>query len=157
MNVPLFFPTARLVAHIDRQEATPLREVLLVAGAQCRASGPWTQRPIVIAPGSTTVEREPGDWGAVRVGVPKAASAATAARMASLVLAYQLMDAVARESVKGLDWARVRPPVGRPRSGIASTNAERQRLSRARKAAEVVAQAGSYVATRRPSSRPPAF
>lgn len=129
----------------------------VAAGAQCRASGPWTQRPIVIAPGSTTVEREPGDWGAVRVGVPNAASAATSARMAALVLAYQLMDPVARASVKGLDWARVRPPVGRPRSGIALTNAERQRLSRARKASEVVVdKAGSYVTTRRPRSGTPA-
>ncbi len=145
MATPLFFPTARLVPHIDRHQALTLREVLLAAGAQCRASGPWTQRPIVIAPGSTAVEREPGDWGAVRVGVPQAASAASAARMAALVLAYQLMDPVARESVRGLDWARVCPPVGRPRSGTAFTNAQRQRSSRARKRVQAQALAHANV------------
>jgi len=136
MPSPLFFPVARIVPHIDRHEASTLREILVSAGAQCRATGRWTQRPIVIARGAATVEREPGDWGAVRVGVPNTASATTAARMAALVLAYQLMDPVARESVKGLEWARVSPPPGRPRAAAALTNAERQRLSRSRKAAQ---------------------
>jgi hypothetical protein len=135
-----FFPPARIVASLDTRGAITLRELLERAGAPCRASGRWTERPVVLVPGSADIEREPGDWGAVRIGVPsrmapRAAAPATSramARHACLAMAYGLMDIVARESLRGLPWAKPAAPRGRPRSGTTMTNAQRQAAYRAR-------------------------
>jgi hypothetical protein len=101
--LPLFFPIPR----IDPQAARPLHEPLAQAGLPCRASGRWTERRItVIAGGPLDIEKEPGDWGGVRITAPASLSAQDAARLAVGALAYRLMDLVARESIRGRAWAR---------------------------------------------------
>jgi len=134
MSTPLFFPPARLVERIDTRNAIALRDLLSAAGLRCRASGRWTQRMIVIEPGGPFIEREPGDWGAVRIGVPDGLTARGRTRYAVAAMAYGLMDLVARESVRGAEWARPAAPRGRPRTGCAMSNAQRQRAWRARHA-----------------------
>jgi len=86
----------------------------------------------VLVQGSADIEREAGDWGAVRIGVPSRVAPRAMARYACLAMAYGLMDIVARESVRGLPWTRPAAPRGRPRSGTAMTNAQRQAAHRAR-------------------------
>lgn len=135
MALPLFFPTPRIVAHIDPQAARPLHDLLVQAGVPCRASGRWTERLVTVTAGEQLdIEREPGDWGGVRITVPAGLSARGAARLAVGALAYGLMDLVARESIRGQAWARPTLPRGRPRSGMALSGRERQRIHRARRA-----------------------
>jgi hypothetical protein len=134
MSTPIFYPTPRIVQRVDTSGAMTLRELLSLAGAPCRASGRWTERLVRIAPGIAGIEREPGDWGAVRIGVHAGLSTRDAARYAAAAMAYGLMDLVARESLRGQPWARPAPARGRPRTGTAMTNRERQRLYRARHA-----------------------
>ncbi|HEY7954685.1 MAG: hypothetical protein ACHQ17_10785 [Polyangia bacterium] len=134
MSIPLFLPPARIVEHLDDRRAIPLRELLAAAGVPCRATGRFTDRLVCVVPGKPgLIEREPGDWAAVRIGVPSGLSARNAARYASAVMAYGLMDLVARESLRGQLWARPTPPRGRPARGLALTGVERQRNYRARR------------------------
>jgi len=133
MSSPFFIPPARIVPSIDVSSAVPLSALLAAAGAECKASGAWTERQIVVdrgAPG--LLEREPGDWAAVRIGVVAKVSARSAARFAVLVLAYGIMDLVARQSIAGLPWARPTVPRGRPRASAPLSAAERQRRWRSR-------------------------
>jgi hypothetical protein len=137
MATPLFFSPPRLVERVDARAARSLRELLAVAGAPCRASGRWTERRVRIVPGAAgVIEKEPGDWSPVRIGVPAGLSARDAARYAVAAMAYGLMDLVARESIRGQPWARPAPPRGRPATGTAMSNRERQRTYRARRRAE---------------------
>lgn len=132
IKIPLFFPAARIVKSVDVTGSVKLSELLRRAGAPCRASGRWSERLVVIAPGESGIEREPGDWGAVRIGVPSDLGEVDAARFAASAMAYGLMDLVARESIRGAYWARPAAPRGRPPTGRALSNAERQRNFRAR-------------------------
>ena len=134
MSTPLFFPAPRVLERVEVRGAVPLRELLATAGVPCRASGPWTERLVRVVPGAEGTEKEPGDWAPVRIGVPANLSRRDAARYAVAVLAYGLMDLVARESIRGQPWARPSAPRGRPRTGTASSNRERQRAHRARRA-----------------------
>jgi hypothetical protein len=134
MSVPLFFPPPQILEHVSSAGARTLRSLLAEAGAPCRASGPFTERPIrVIAGEPGLLQKEPGDWTVVVVGVPSGLSERDAARHAAAVLAYGLMDVVARESLRGLPWAKPAPPRGRPRRGEAVSNRERQRAHRQRR------------------------
>ncbi len=132
MSIPFFFPLPRVVPNINIDDAMTLRSLLESAGAQCRASGRWTERLIVLVHGESGIERAPGDWGAVRIGIPQADSALAAARYAAAAMAYALMDVVARESIKGLPWTKPSAPRGRPPKPGAQTNAARQRSFRLR-------------------------
>jgi hypothetical protein len=134
MHYPLFFPIPRVVSKISHAHSKPLADVLQTAGATVRASGPWTLRPIVLAFGQTDILKEATDYGTVQIGVPLSATEIEAARYASLAMAYSLMDLVARESIRGLPWTRPGAAPGRPRTGQALTNAERQRKYRRRHA-----------------------
>lgn len=137
MSTPLFFPTPRIVKDVDVTLAITLREVLARAGIPCRASGRWTERLVVIDPAFDGIEREAGDWGAVRIGAPAELGQRDQARHAIAALAYGLMDVVARESIRGQAWARPSRPRGRPASGAALSAAKRQRRHRARKTASL--------------------
>lgn len=133
MSTPLFFPPPRIVEHIDTRGAHTLREVLAEAGAPCRASGSWTERLISIVPHhQSRIEKEPGDWTPVRILLPAGLSARDAARYAVAAMAYGLMDLVARQSIRGQPWAKPARARGRPPTGAARTNRERQRAFRRR-------------------------
>jgi hypothetical protein len=132
MSTPLFFPIPRIVPVIDAGSAITLREALASAGAPCRASGRWTERLLVIDPGFEGIEKEPGDWSTVRIGVQANHAARDQARYAVAAMAYGLMDVVARESIRGLAWALPAKPRGRRPSGAALSSAQRQRRYRVR-------------------------
>ncbi|MFN3566675.1 MAG: hypothetical protein ACK4V1_11910 [Burkholderiaceae bacterium] len=134
MAIELFLPLPRFVPALSRARALTLREVCERAGVPCRASGAWTQRPIrILARGNgLSVVAEPGSWGAVQIEVPRGTSERTAARLALGILAYGLLDRVARESIRGAPWAKPPAPRGRPRTGTALNVRERQRRLRAR-------------------------
>jgi len=135
MSNAFFLPTPQVVPHLDKALARPLREVLQDAGVSCRASGVWTERPVLIDREFDGIQKEPGDWGAVRVGVPASSTDQQAARSAAYAMAYAIMDIVARESVRGATWAKISAPKGRPPSGVRPmSSAERQRAYRLRHA-----------------------
>lgn len=138
--MPLFMPTARIVATLRLRKATTIAALCAAAGVACRASGAWTQREVALeCADSPAVDAEPGSWGRVRVGVPPAyaRTARERARYGLAVLAYALMDPVARESIRGCDWARPGQR-GRPTTGALS-NRQRQAAFRARKRARAAA------------------
>jgi hypothetical protein len=132
MTTPAFYPPARILVSIDRTGEIPLRKLIERAGLSCRASGSWAERGIVLMPGRDDILREPGSAGRVAIGVPAAASPRAQARHAVAALAYGVMDVVARESIRGAAWARVKTPPGRPRRGLAKSTAQRQREYRSR-------------------------
>lgn len=142
-KVPLFFPVPRISKAIDSSQAVALEDLLQIAGVPCRASGAWTKRPVVMEPTDATavfIEREAGDVSCVRIGVPRQLSAQDQARYAAAVMAYAVMDLVARQSLKGVAWAHPAKPAGRPPTGRARTAAQRQRAFRARNLQERQAQ-----------------
>ncbi len=135
MSLPAFWPTPKYLPMVPADGAIPLHELCERAGVPCRASGEWIKRPIVIArsddrDGAILVDVR---HGTVRVEVPSSWGGTDAldARYALGVLAYGIFDLVARESIKGQPWARIRRPPGPRRSGTALTNRERQRRYRA--------------------------
>ena len=143
MTLPVFFPHPRYVKSLPRDGALPLADVCALAGVPCAALGAWTQRPIlmtVLADGDAQdgaqpwIQLEPGDWGAVALGIPaKRATPAARAQWALGALAYVLFDGVARVSIAGAAWARAEAPRGAvPAAQRPLTNAERQRRLRRR-------------------------
>ena len=74
--------------------------------------------------------------GLIRVEVPKrwGGTDALDARYALGALAYSLFNLVARESIKGQEWAKIARSPGPRRSGAALTSRERQQRYRARHA-----------------------
>lgn len=136
MTLPVFFPQPRFVPQLARQAALPLEALCVQAGVACAAFGAWTQRPIVLADGGQApfIHAEPGDWGAVVIGVPaKRATPAARAQWALGALAYVLFDGVARASIAGASWAKAERPRGlAPAKQRPLTSAERQRKLRAK-------------------------
>jgi hypothetical protein len=135
MPTPLFFPPPRYRAVLPLPAAgtVSVRELCAAAGVPCRASGGWTERRIqVVRADGYDIEAEPGGWGTVRIAVPRRLKPGEAYRHALAALAFGLMDLVARESIRGQRWARPAPPRGRPATGTAWSNAERQRAYRHR-------------------------
>lgn len=135
MNLPLFFPPPEYVLDLSEAsaDAQTLRSLCADAGVPCRASGVWTERPVVVVPGERyRIEAEAGDYGRVKIEVPAWLSLVDQKRHALGALAYGLMDLVARESLRGAAWARPANPRGRRSSGVALSTKERQRRYRAR-------------------------
>lgn len=136
MPLPLFFPPVRYVKALDRSAAVPLERLCAMAGASCKASGAWTQRPVIVRDaGHATpwIHAEPGEWNAVEIGVPSLKSDRERARWALGAMAFMLFDGVARASIAGEPWARIARPRGRsPASRRPRSVAERVRLSRTR-------------------------
>lgn len=92
-------------------------------------------RKLEIAAGKKTrIVAEPGDWGKLRVELAAAENSENdeqqRSRIALAALAYGLHDQVAKQSIRGENWAKVKAPVGRPRSGKALSNVVRQRRFR---------------------------
>lgn len=77
------------------------------------------------------IDAMPGSTGTVCVTTP-IREPEERARYVLGALAYGLHDLVARESVRGVAWAKPAPPKGRPKALLALNNAERQRRYRAR-------------------------
>jgi hypothetical protein len=137
MSTALLYPPPEIVASLQAKGALSLRALCALAGVPCRASGAWTERKVRLVRGTgLRIRKEPGDEGMVEIALPDVAGvrSTTAARAALGVLAYGLMDLVARESVRHADWARPAPPRGRPKTGLALPNRERQRRFRERRA-----------------------
>jgi hypothetical protein len=134
MSTPLFFPAPQYREPLDPARTIDLRELCRRAGVTCKASGSWIGRRVAIDRGrELAIAAEPGGTGVVRVRVPAALSSRDASRWALSALAYGLMDVVARESIRGADWARPLAPRGRPATGTALSNRERQRAYRRRR------------------------
>ena len=107
MPLPLFFPTVRYVPAIDRSQAITLEQLCERAAGRCEAFGRWVQRPVVLLRAheqAPWLKAEPGDWGAVEIGVPNRGSAQREAQWALGALAFVLFDGVARATVQGKAW-----------------------------------------------------
>ena len=138
MISPIFFPKAKYVPTLSTGGAVTLRQLCADAGIPCRASGAWCDRMVTYYEADCMeIWAMPGPQGSVLMSLPKGMTKKENARMALLVMAYGLFDGVARESVRGVDWARKIKPAGRPKSCLAMSNKERQRAWRARKLSSV--------------------
>lgn len=132
MSTTFFIPPPKYLQRLELVNPLDIAALCERVGIRCQASGAWINRRIEIKHGSELfVEAEPGDWGAIRITMPKTTKLAEA-KLALVVLAYSLNDLVARQSVKGHDFARVPIPKGRIKTGRALSNAERQKLYRER-------------------------
>lgn len=141
---PIFFRPAQWTFDLNTyaHEAKPLNEWCDIAGIPCKASGEWIKRAISWFPMKTDdheILAEPGFCDAVRFGVPAYVvrhGDVEIARWILQAMAYsQLFDGVARESVKGVAWARHISNKGRPRLAAPKTGAQRQKRFRDNKKA----------------------
>lgn len=133
----IFFPAPRYRPRLDHPVAATVRQLCERAGVPCKASGAWCDRGVSWETGpELAIMAEPGYTGQVHVVLPadKARGGRAVARNLLLVLAYGLHDGVAKESVRGVDWARRITPRGRPPALRAKSNAQRQREWRERHA-----------------------
>lgn len=131
---PLFFPPAtyRPQVPLDPGRCQALHDLCRVAGIPCRASGGWIDRKVGWQEAALlTIQAQPGYMGDVLVGVPPRVvrrGEVEISRYLLQVLAYsELFDGVARESVRGVAWARHLAKPGRPPSATPRSNAQRQR------------------------------
>ena len=129
MSTPLAFPAPRYVKRLKPPSGDcSLRRLCRVAGVNCRASGPWTQRVVWVVWGPVTqITAEASPRTGVEIHVAGKTTAVVRARYALAAMAYLLMDGVARESLRGVSWARPAPKPGRPKTGRALSVSERQR------------------------------
>ncbi len=139
MALPLFFPIPTIIsARITlrgSEQTLSLRELCKAAGCECRATGEWTNRPVVIDTSRTDyIEIGQADWMPVRIGVVSTAKPIEQARYALGAMAYAVFDVVARQSIAGLAWSRVASARGRPPLSKALTGAQRQRRFRTKNA-----------------------
>lgn len=124
--LPLWFPDPQHVDHIDRAGAVTIERLCELAQTPCRASGAWTQRPVVLhvieAGQEPWLRAERKDYGAVEIGVPPLSSdAVEQARWALGCLAYSpLRDPVALASCRGQDWARISPDLPAARAQLSA-------------------------------------
>lgn len=144
MSLPLFFPAVRYVKSLVRTNATTLEDLCAKAGVDCKASGPWTQRLVMVHSAGERqpwVHAEPGDWNAVEIGAPVSKDEVALARWALGALAFMLFDGVARASIAGEPWARIERPRGRvPGPRRPRSVAERVRSTRRAAACAKVTQ-----------------
>lgn len=135
--MPMFFPVPTYVSSIDSSRGICLKDLCEKAGVRCRASGQWVDRRIHVASveegAAPAIEAEPGSAGAVRITTPAGITQTQSLQYALAAMAYSLFDLVARESIKGVAWARPDLPVGRKRNGRAKSNAARQRKFQAKR------------------------
>ena len=131
---PLFFPPVRWMRNLPQssEESLTLAQWCERAGVPCRASGEWINRRVSWwRSAEMEIEAEPGYMSPVRIGVPSGVArhgGVEIARHILQVLAYStLFDSVARESVRGIPWARNHVQRGRPKSSNPMSNAQRQR------------------------------
>lgn len=130
MKKHLFFPAVSYVKRLELASYQTLEELCLRAGITCRASGPWIKRQIeIVYSEKMNLIAEPGDWGKVRLELRERDSLKQA-RMALLVMAYGMQDLVAKESIRGAEWAKLSAPSGRPKKMRALSTKERQRKFR---------------------------
>lgn len=108
-----------------------IKELCDDARISCKATGEWVHRKVFIHHGDTARIAVDID-GSVAIETTKR-TRSSIAREALLLLAYGVFDLVARESVKGLPWSRATPPAGRPKTGVALNNAERQARFRSKR------------------------
>lgn len=133
MSTPFFISPPIYVETIISSRAVTIQALCNTAGVKCQASGSWINRRVEIKHGPRVlIEAEPGDWGTVRITMPKT-NKIEEARVALTILAYSLHDLVAKQSIKGQLFSKVPNPRGRKRTGKALSNAERQRLHRERR------------------------
>ena len=135
--IPAMFPPATIVVEAPRGKTHTVESLCHQAGIECRVTGPSASRVVYLhRAGHLEVHREPGNTGAVSVGLPGdlPEKPREAALLVLAVLAYVVFDYAARESVRGRPEMRVSLPRGRPRSPTTMTGAERQRRWREKQA-----------------------
>ena len=137
MALPLRFPHVKYVPRLAGDGAIALEELCNRAEARCAAVGVWTKRPVIVVDAGVAdpwIRAEPGDWGAVEIGVPTMVSEIRRARWALGALAFSaLFDQVARATIAGKEWACIEKPRGpspQPRRPLST--AERQQRFRSR-------------------------
>lgn len=134
MSIPLFFPAVAYVQKLVLKRPKNLRQICRSAGVVCKASGPWTERKVEMVRGKALrILAEPGDWSALQIET-SVSGTKQQAQLALAVLAYGMNDLVAKQSLVGQEWQRLRPPRGRPRKERALSARERQRRFRKRRA-----------------------
>jgi len=126
----------KYIPRLSRQDAIALDDLCVRAQVRCEAVGAWTKRPVMLVDAGAQdpwIRAEPGDWGAVEIGVPPLGSEIRMARWALGALAFSaLFDQVARATVAGKEWAKIERPRGPPPEARRPlTSAERQRRFRA--------------------------
>ncbi len=132
MSLPVYFPTADVVAVLPPGEYLTLRDLCERAGILCRVSGPPAQRRVRLCEAATLrALRKPGPLADVWLSVPRG-HRKKQALLALGLLAYGVFDYGARESLRGLQEAHPTPGPGRPASGKALSPVERQRRHRTR-------------------------
>ena len=156
MSIPLFLPQPTYVKLplTNAGELITLKELCEKLKTPCRASGLWVDRLVRIIliennlktendlntnnlNKKTTlplIEKESGDWGEVRITLlsKQFKSQTKIYQMALGIMAYSVFDLVARESIRGLPWAKVSAPKGKPRARSPLSSKERQRRFRAK-------------------------
>ena len=136
--IPAMFPPATIVVEAPRGKTHTVESLCHQAGIECRVTGPSASRVVYLhRAGHLEVHREPGNAGAVSIGLPgdlPEDETREAAFLVLAVLAYVVFDYAARESVRGRPEMRVSLPRGRPQSLNPMTGAERQRRWREKQA-----------------------
>jgi hypothetical protein len=133
--LPASYPRVQIAARAPAGQATTVRALCLLAGIECRVTGPAALRPVRLGHASAlTAVREPGPAGVVWIGAPQMARRRRALHALGL-LAYAVFDYAARESLRGLPEARP-AAAGRPRKARVLSGAERQRRWRSRRREE---------------------
>jgi hypothetical protein len=132
--LPIVMPKATIVKRSRRSgKRHTVVSLCREAGVECRVTGPAANRTVYVDLSSEPyVEREPGPFGAVAVGV-QGKSSREQALLALGYLAYVVFDYAARESLCGRPEAAMSLPVGRPRKARALSGAERQKRWRQRR------------------------
>jgi hypothetical protein len=135
MSIPFFLPIPSFHAKLPLADAIPLDELCVRAGVRCKASGAWTRRMVSFVPSSSLFVRAMPGANGIEIGTDQT-DPVWRARIALSILAYSMMDLVARESIRGAEWARIKAPVGRPASGrrpMSSTERQRRWRSKHKK------------------------
>lgn len=130
MSIPIFLPPVVYTPSLMLRSPISVKELCDRAKIPCRASGAWVERKVeIVRAPKLAVFAEPGDWGSIRIEAP-VSGRQQRARLALAVLAYGLNDLVAKQSLQGQQWVKLRPPRGRPRSKKPLSTRDRQRRFR---------------------------
>jgi len=131
--LPIIMPKATIVKRCRRSgKKHTVASLCREAGLECRVTGPAASRRVYTELADHPyIEREPGPYGSVAVGVHGKTGSAQAL-LALGFLAYEVFDYAARESLRGKEEAGLVMPPGRPRKARPLSVAERQRRWRER-------------------------
>lgn len=134
MSTTFFYPPPHYTTKLflPTRSSRSLKDWCSLAEIPCRASGSWVERKICVKKAPLfKIFAEASPHTSVLIESPTTTKPQEQARLVLSVLAYSLMDPVARESIKGAKWNTISTR-GRKPTGKARTNGERQRAYRER-------------------------